>query len=75
MVTHGYTELLVPLRIKVVYLDAGLDGGGRADADLEEGVRQVTSADVEEHVVCVRQILGFLRDKYQCSMKKGNLRS
>ena len=68
--TQRNTELLMPLRIEIVQHDVGLDGGGRPDADLEEGVRQVTSADVEERVVSVRQILGFHRMKFQSSMKK-----
>ena len=92
--TDGHNELFIPLRIEVVDLDAGLDDGGRTEADLEkevrelalsififleanlqEGVRQVAAADVEEHVVGVRQILGFNRIKFQCSMKKGKLRN
>ena len=74
MVTHGNTELLVPLRIQVVILDAGLDGGGGADADLEEGVRQVTAADVEKHIVSVRQTLGFNCFEFQRSVKKRRLK-
>ena len=68
--TQGNTELLMPLRIETVQHDVGLDGGGRPDADLEEGVRQVTSADVEEGGVSVRQIFSFHCMKFQSSMKK-----
>ena len=97
MVTHGHKEFFIPFRIEVVGLDAGLDDGGRAEADLEEGVnvhdltismyflfleadleegvRQVAAADIEEHVVGVRQTLGFNSVKFQCSMKKGQRRN
>ena len=70
IMTQGNTELLMPLRIETVQHDVGLDGGGRPDADLEEGVRQVTSADVEEGGVSVRQIFSFHCMKFQSSMKK-----
>ena len=45
------------------------------EADLQEGIRQVAAADIEEHVVGVRQTLGFNSVKFQCSMKKGQRRN
>ena len=50
---HIHTKLLIPHRIQIVYLDTGFDDGGCAETDSEEGVCQVTTANVEEDIISV----------------------
>ena len=59
MVTDWDIESLLPNRVEVVLEEGSLDKLSLVEEDSDEGVSQVTSADVEEGAVSVGEISGF----------------
>ena len=68
--THGNRELFIPDRSQAVPDDCSLGKGSCPKANLKVRICQVASCDVEEDIVCVRQVLGLSRVNGEGSMKK-----